>query len=132
MFDIEKELALYKLREIENEDLKLKIEEIKLGDNFGSMTYEERVQTSMSCKNNDKDMNEIDSLEKRIKINTIKNKRVDNLLKLLNQDELEVVEAICINKISKTQAQIKLNMSRKNVIRKLNQAIEKMKHYKSA
>lgn len=130
MFDIEKELALYKLREIENEDMKLKIEEIKLGENFGAMSYEERVQTSIKCKNNDKDMNEIEMLEKKIKINSIKNRRVDNLLKLLDKDEKEVVETICINKVSKNKAQYELNMSRGNVIRILNKGLEKIKKYK--
>lgn len=132
MFDIEKELALYKLREIDIEDMRLKIEEIKLGDNFGAMTYEGRVQTSIICKNNDKDMNEIERLEKNIKLNTIKNKRVDNLLRLLTEEELDVVQAITINKISITEAQIKLNMSRKNIKRKLNQALGKMENYKAS
>ncbi|MEG3040881.1 MAG: RNA polymerase subunit sigma [Clostridium sp.] len=129
MYSIENELAFYKFRAIEIEDLKLKVEEIKLGDNFNEISYEEKVKSSKKCTGNDKDMNEIDRLEKTIKRNTLANKRVDNLLRVLDPDELEVVQIILIDKVSKTKAQLKINMTRRNINRKLDQALNRLKHY---
>ena len=74
---IKKELALYKLREIEIDDMKLKVEELKIGEQLGAMNYEEKVQSSMNCKNNDYVMNEIDTLEKKIRFNEIANKTTE-------------------------------------------------------
>ena len=95
---IERELALYKLREIENQDMKLKIAELKIGEQLGAMNYDEKIQSSIKCKNNDYIMNEIDSLEKKIKINEISNKRVDNALKRLEDDEAEIIKKVYIEK----------------------------------
>lgn len=60
---IKKELALYKLREIEIDDMKLKVEELKIGEQLKAMNYEDRVQTSMKCENNDYAMNEKDKIK---------------------------------------------------------------------
>jgi hypothetical protein len=49
---IKKEMALYRSREIEIEELKLKIKELEIGEQLGTSGFEERVQTSMRCKNN--------------------------------------------------------------------------------
>ncbi|GEA30216.1 hypothetical protein, partial [Clostridium diolis] len=88
---VKKELALYRLREIEIDDMKLKVEELKIGEQLGTMNYEEKVQSSMKCKNNDYVMNEIEILEKKIRFNEIANKRIDNALKRLDIDETEVI-----------------------------------------
>ena len=128
MYDIEKELALYKLREIENEDMKLKIEELRIGEQLGSPSFKERVQTSMSCKNNDYIMNQIEKLEKRIKLNEIANKRVDNALKVLTHDgDLEIVKKVLIEKKSIARTSQELFRSRKSVTKSLNKAIERLK-----
>lgn len=129
MYDIEKELALYSFRKIEIEDMKLKAEEIKLGDNFNEISYEERVKSSKKQSGNDKDMNEIARLEKKVKQYEIANKRVDNLLRLLEDDELEVVKTVLIDKVSKTKAQMKINMTRRNINRKLDMAMNKLKEH---
>lgn len=129
MYDIEKELALYSFRKIEIEDMKLKAEEIKLGDNFNEISYEEKVKTSKKQIENDKDMNEIFRLEKKIKQYEIANKRVDNLLRILEDDEMEVVKIILIYKVSKTKAQMKINMTRRNINRKLDIAMDKLKEH---
>ena len=50
---IKKEFMLYKIREVEIEDIKLKIEDLKLGEKFNLISYEERVQRSKRCTNND-------------------------------------------------------------------------------
>jgi len=129
MYDIEKELALYSFRKIEIEDMKLKAEEIKLGDNFNEISYEEKVKTSKKQIENDKDMNEIFRLEKKIKQYEIANKRVDNLLRILEDDEIEVVKTILVDKVSKTKAQMKINMTRRNINRKLDIAMNKLKEH---
>ena len=56
---IKKEFMLYKIREVEIEDIKLKIEDLKLGEKFNLISYEERVQSSKRCTNNDSIMNEM-------------------------------------------------------------------------
>ena len=56
---IEKEFALYRLREVDIEDMKLKIKELQLCDNLSSPSFDEKVQTSQSCRNNAYVMNQI-------------------------------------------------------------------------
>lgn len=130
MYDIEKELALYKLREIEIEDMKLKIEEIKKGDNFGSLSYEDKVQTSMVCSNNDKDMNKIAELHKKIHVSILKNRKVDNVLRILSAEEVECVKAIYINKLSRRKAAKILLISKSAVDRYARNGLAKLKEFK--
>ena len=129
-YDIEKELALYKLRKVEIEDMKLKIEEIKLGENFNPIGYEEKVQSSKKgCTNNDKDMELIQKLEQDIKRKCIANKRVDNILSVLESDEYEVIETLKIDKLSLTKTLLKLNISKSTLHRRLKSAVDKMNQY---
>ena len=129
-YDIEKELALYKLRKVEIEDMKLKIEEIKLGENFNPIGYEEKVQSSKKgCTNNDKDMELIQKLEQDIKRKCIANKRVDNILSVLESDEYEVIETLKIDKLSITKTLLKLNISKSTLHRRLKSAVDKMNQY---
>ncbi|WP_077860583.1 sigma factor-like helix-turn-helix DNA-binding protein [Clostridium sp. BL-8] len=124
---IKKELALYKLREIEIDDMKLKVEELKIGEQLGAMNYEEKVQSSMSCKNNDYVMNEIETLEKKIRFNEIANKRIDNALKRLDIDEAEIVKRVFIEKKSITRAAQELFKSRKSIKNSIDRAFQKLK-----
>ena len=124
---VKKELLLYRLREIEIEDMKLKIEELKVGEQIGSSGFEERVQTSMSCKNNDKIMNQIETLENKIKFNEIANKRVDNALKVLSDAEIQVVKMLLVEKNSISETTKKLYRSKRQVYYILDQAINKIK-----
>ena len=124
---VKKELALYRLREIEIEDMKLKIEEMKVGEQLGAMGFEERVQTSMKCKNNDKIMNQIETLENKIKFNEIANKRVDNALKVLSDAEIQVVKMLLVEKNSISETTKKLYRSKRQVYYILYQAISKIK-----
>ncbi|MDU2491170.1 MAG: RNA polymerase subunit sigma [Clostridium celatum] len=129
MYDIEKELALYKLREIEIEDMKLKIEEIKKGDNFGSLSYEDKVQTSISCSNNDKDMNKIAELHKKIHVSILKNRKVDNVLRILSEEERRCVKAICIDKLSRRKATKVIFLSKSAIDRNVREGIRKLKTF---
>jgi DNA-directed RNA polymerase specialized sigma24 family protein len=124
---IKRELGLYSLREIEIEDMKLKIEEMKVGEQLGAMGFEERVQTSLKCKNNDYVMNKIDMLEKRIKLSEIANKRIDNSLKVLDIDEKEVIKKIFIDNKSISRTSQELFRSRKSVVKTIERAIKKIK-----
>lgn len=112
---IKRELGLYRLREIEIEDMKLKIEEMEVGEQLGAMRFEERVQTSMKCKNNDYVMYEIDTLEKKIKLNEIANKRIDNSLRVLDIEAREIIEKVFIDKMSISATAEQLFKSRKQV-----------------
>jgi DNA-directed RNA polymerase specialized sigma subunit len=124
---VKRELLLYRLREIEIEDMKLKIEELKVGEQIGSSGFEERVQTSMNCTNNDKIMNQIETLENKIKFNEIANKRVDNALKVLSDAEIQVVKMLLVEKNSISETTKKLYRSKRQVYYILDQAINKIK-----
>ncbi|MFW2500174.1 MULTISPECIES: sigma factor-like helix-turn-helix DNA-binding protein [Clostridium] len=124
---VKKELALYRLREIEIDDMKLKVEELKIGEQLGTMNYEEKVQSSMKCKNNDYVMNEIETLEKKIRFNEIANKRIDNALKRLDIDETEVIQKVFIEKKSITRASQELFKSRKSIKNSIDRAFQKLK-----
>lgn len=124
---VKKELALYRLREIEIDDMKLKVEELKIGEQLGAMNYEEKVQSSMKCKNNDYIMNEIETLEKKIRFNEIANKRIDNALKRLDIDETEVIQKVFIEKKSITRASQELFKSRKSIKNSIDRAFQKLK-----
>ena len=124
---IKKELALYKLREIEIDDMKLKVEELQIGEQLGAMNYDEKVQSSMNCKNNDYVMNEIELLKKKIRFNEIANKRIDNALKRLDPSEAEIVRKVFIEKKSMSQASHELFKSRKSVKKSIDRAFDKLK-----
>lgn len=51
--DIREKLQLYPIRTIKIEDMKLELEELELGETLKSQGYEEAVQCSPTCKNND-------------------------------------------------------------------------------
>lgn len=124
---VKRELALYRLREIEIDDMKLKVEELKIGEQLGAMNYDEKVQSSMKCKNNDYVMNEIETLEKKIRFNEIANKRIDNALKRLDIDETEVIQKVFIEKKSITRASQELFKSRKSIKNSIDRAFQKLK-----
>ena len=124
---IKKELALYKLREIEIDDMKLKVEELQIGEQLGAMNYDEKVQSSMNCKNNDYVMNEIERLKKKIRIDEIANKRIDNALKRLDIDDAEIIRKVFIEKKSITRASQELFRSRKSIKKSIDRAFEKLK-----
>lgn len=123
-YDIEKELALYKLRIVEIEDMKLRIEEIKVGGNLDAISYSEKVtSTPKNCVNNDKDMELISRLEREIRKKELANKRVDNLLKALSGEDLEIIKSVKIDKISKSDACKHFSMTRQNLDRKIRKSL---------
>lgn len=121
------ELGLYNLRIIEIEDMELKIEELKIGDAIGVMNYEERVQTSMKCKNNDYILNEISMLEKKISLYKIRNKRIDNAFKVLTDEERVVIQKLYIDKLSKSQTAREMYKTRKSIRNIATSALQKIK-----
>lgn len=123
---IKKEFMLYKIREVEIEDIKLKIEDLKLGEKFNLISYEERVQSSKRCTNNDSIMNEIERLEFEKNKKIIANKRVSNYLKVLDQVEAEVIKMILIDKKSKTYTVKTLDRSGRHIDRMLERALKKI------
>lgn len=123
-YDVERELALYKLRKIEIEDMRLKIEEIKVGGNLDAISYSEKVaSTPKSCVNNDKDMELISRMEREIRIKELANQRVDNLLKSLDGEDLEIIKSVKIDKVSKSDACKNFSMSRQNLDKKIKKAL---------
>ncbi|MBN1079226.1 RNA polymerase subunit sigma [Clostridium botulinum] len=113
---VKRELALYKLREIEIDDMKLKIEELKVGEQIGASNFDEKVQSSMNCKNNDYVLNEIESLENRIRFYEIANKRVDNALRRLEtEEEKEIIKKVFIDNKSISRTAQEMFRSRKSI-----------------
>lgn len=130
MYDIEKELGLYRLREIEIEDMKLKIEELEIGEQLQGTNFDEKVQTSMKCKNNDYIMEQKEILKKKIRLNELANKRVDNALKILkDKDDLEVIKRVSIDKKSIARTSQELFRSRKSVRKSLERALSELKEH---
>lgn len=123
---IKKEFMLYKIREVEIEDMKLQIEELKLSDALNPICLEERVSSSKNCPNNDSNFFKIESLEKKIHLYSIKNKRVENALRVLNKFEQEVVQLLLIEKKSKTQVKKMLDRTSRQINRYLNSALDKI------
>ncbi|OOM81804.1 hypothetical protein CLPUN_08480 [Clostridium puniceum] len=122
-----KELKAYRSRGYEIEDMKLKIKELKIGEQLEAMSYEDKVQTSMRCKNNDFITNTIEILEKKIEVKEIANKRIDNALKRLeSQEDIDVITKVYIEEKSITRASQELFRSRKSIKNAINRAFEKL------
>lgn len=124
MYDILTEIKLYPVRVVAIEDMKLKINVIKMGENFNEIGYEERCQSSKRCPNNDRDMNEVEKLTKKILIMEIGNKRVDNAINMLTGREHEVINRLFIKKQSKTEVAKAMDRSQRQINRLLNKAIK--------
>ena len=131
MYDIEKELALYKLRNAEIKDKELMIQEIKLGDNFAPISYESRVQTTSKGTGAEKDLETIDRLRREIKRMKIANKRVDIILSILREDREEFVRKYKIEKYSNSKIERMYDISEstrkkwwKDSLRDMNKFIE--------
>lgn len=124
MYDILTEIKLYPVRVVAIEDMKLKINVIKMGENFNEIGYEERCQSSKRCPNNDRDMNEIERLNKKIKMMEIGNRRVDNAINMLSGREYEVINRLFLKKQSKTEVSKVMDRSQRQINRLLNKAIQ--------
>lgn len=123
-----KELALYRFRERENDDMKLEIEQLKVGEQLGAMGYEDRVQTSIKCKNNDYVMNRIETLENKIKYNNLANNRVDNVLKAIKDKEMRtIVTMVLIDKISISDTARELFKTRRQVKYAADKALKEIR-----
>lgn len=125
---IEKEFALYRLREVDIEDMKLKIKELQLCDNLSSPNFYERVQTSQSCRNNDYVMNQISSLKSKIELYEMRNKKIDNSMKLLEDYEREIIVKLLIDKKSISRTAAELFKSRKSIKKIRDRAILKIRY----
>lgn len=125
---IEKEFALYRLREVDIEDMKLKIKELQLCDNLSSPNFDERVQTSQSCRNNDYVMNQISSLKSKIELYEMRNKKIDNSMKLLEDYEREIIVKLLIDKKSISRTAAELFKSRKSIKKIRDRAILKIRY----
>ena len=126
---IKAELGLYKIREVEIEDMNLKIEELELGEQLSSPSFDEKVQTSISCKDNSTIMSEIEGLKKKIRIYEIANKRIDNALKVLNDFEKDIITKIFIEHKSISRTSAELFKNRKSIKKVINKAIPKIRLY---
>lgn len=113
---VKRELALYNLREIEIDDMKLKIEELKVAEQIGASNFDEKVQSSLKCKNNDYVINEIENLENKIRFYEIANKRVDNALRRLGtEEEKEIIKKVFIDNKSISRTAQEMFRSRKSI-----------------
>jgi isocitrate lyase len=117
--------------------MELKIKELEIGDMIGSPGFEERVQTSMKCKNNDFIMNQIDTLKKKIEYNKIANRRVDNALRRLEQpsrpqteriekEDRDVIIKIFIEKKSISRTAQELYRTRKSIRKAIERGLNKI------
>ena len=125
--DIREKLQLYPIRTIKIEDMKLELEELELGETLKSQGYEEAVQCSPRCKNNDELIYKKNSLKARIAYYETVNKRVDNWLNLIKTLKAkEAIICIYINKMSKTQAAKRLDRCRRQIDNLVRQGEEEI------
>ena len=128
-YSIEKELSLYKIREFDNEDMRLKIEELKIGDEIKGISYSEKVQTSRKNIDNGYIMEQIELLQKKIRLNELANKKVDNILSILNDEQRKIIKYIYMDKLSINKTAEILYMSRKTVKRKLEKIFKQLEYF---
>ena len=121
------ELGMIKLRKVQIEDMKLRIEEMQLGDTLKAVGYDDMpVSPTRKCKNNDANMYAIEKLEATIKSYEIGNKRINNALNILDEEELEVVKLVCIDKMSVNKTSLTLGRKRSTINRIKDTALGKM------
>ena len=65
----------------------------------------------------------ISRLEREIRKKELANKRVDNLLKALSGEDLEIIKSVKIDKISKSDACKHFSMTRQNLDRKIRKSL---------
>lgn len=125
--DIREKLELYPVRKIKIEDMKLELEELELGETLKAQGYEEAVQCSPRCKNNDELLHKRNSLKSRIAYYETINKRVDNWLSLIKTSKAkEAIICVYINKMSKTQTAKKLDRCRRQIDNLVRQGEEEI------
>lgn len=123
--DIKATLMLYTIRNVQIEDFRLRLEELKTRNTLKAQGYEESVQTSTVCKNNDSYLYEVERLQKLIKTYTVSNKRVENMLgyiiKPLHKD---VIMQLYLEKKSSTEVARSIGRSKRQVKRIEEEALE--------
>lgn len=125
--DIREKLELYPIRNIKIEDMKLELKELELGETLKAQGYEEAVQCSVRCKNNDELLYKKNSLKSRIAYYETVNKRVDNWLNLIKASKAkEAIICVYINKMSKTQTAKKLDRCRRQIENLVRQGEEEI------
>lgn len=124
---IREKIELYSVRKAKIEDMKLELEELELGETLRAQGYEESVQCSPMCKNNDELLYKKNSLKARIAYYKTVNKRVDNWLNLIKTPKAkEAIICIYINKMSKTQTAKKIDRCRRHIDNLLRQGEEEI------
>lgn len=114
--EIEKNLMLYPIREVKIEDMKLQLRELEMGATIKAQGYEETVQTSKQCSNNDKLIYEKERITKLLDFYIIANARVDNWIKCIKrQVAKDVVINTCIKKMAKSRVAASIDRSTRQV-----------------
>ena len=118
-------LALYPVRAVKIEDMELNIKELELGEALSSMGFEERVQTSRNCKNNDEILFKIENLKTKINLYKTQNLRVERLLNYIkNEKQRIVIEGLYLKGKSKTAISREIDRTRKQVENLCKQGLE--------
>lgn len=113
---IREKIELYSLRKAKIEDMKLELIELELGETLKAQEYNESVQASIKCKNNDELLLKKERLINKIKFYEVSNNRVDKWLELIkNEKAREAIDYVYIQKMSKTQTCKKMDRTRKSV-----------------
>lgn len=113
---LELDIMMYSIRKTENIDMQLRIEEIKDGYNFNGIGYEQKVQSSKSCPDNLRTLEEIEQLERAIKRNVAINKKIDNWINIPKRIlEKNVIKLLLIEHRSFAEVQEIIDRGRKQV-----------------
>ncbi|MFR5267192.1 RNA polymerase subunit sigma [Clostridium sp.] len=127
---VKAELELIKLREIEIEDMQLRIEEIELETSIQAQQYSDMPKGSSAIqKDNSKDMIYIDNLKLKIKKHQVANRRIENALKILKEEENIVLRMLVIDKKSITKVSEVLGRDRRTIGNLRDEALEKVYNF---
>lgn len=127
MEEIERMLMLYPIRKAKIEDMKLQLEEMEFEYSLKAQQYEERVQTSPQCPNNDTLLLQKERIEKLIRYNEITCKRVEKWLDYIREEKArEVIRNICFLKKSKSDTARIIDRSIKQVSNLYKKGLEEI------
>ena len=74
-------------------------------------------------------MEQIELLQKKVRLNELANKKVDNILSILNDEQRKIIKYIYLDKLSISKTAERLYMSRKTVKRKLEKIFKQLEYF---
>lgn len=123
---IQFELMNIKLRYVEIEDIKLRLQQMEHEASLKELSFEETVQTSRKQNGLENMIIKKRQLELKIKKHETANKRILNAISILDKEEKKIITTVLIDKESKTYTAKVNNMTRKRITEIINSGLDKI------